>query len=205
MFKSYLKILFSSSLLALVFTSCAKYEEERQTMLSELKQANACINKNEELEKDCYDLISYKNSIALLRLGRKAFYKAKYNEAFKRYSLAKLRGNFYTNALLAQMYIQGKGVKKNQKKALELLEEVREDDPIAAYRLSLYYIKQKDYDEAMDLLEFASKNNLKKAQYTLLKLYKKEGYDNTKPEKVKEVYLKYHDKNKDFEELIYGL
>ncbi len=199
------KILISSSFIALLFMGCSNYKEAKQTITNEINQANTCINtKNEELENDCYDLISYKNSIALLRLGKKAYYKGNYTEALQRYKLAQIRKNFYANALLSQLYMKGYGVKQNQDKALELLEDVKDVDPIAAYKLSLYYIKQENYKKAVDLLEYASKNHLKEAQYKLLQLYKNKSLE-TNPKKVKDLLLKYKDKSKDFKKYLYGL
>ncbi len=201
------KNLLNISILGIVlsFCACTNYKELKQTMGNEIQHANTCINeKSQELETDCYDLISYKNSIALLRLGRKAYYEGKYEEALKRYSLAKVRGNFYANALLSELYEKGKGVKQNKTKAIKLLEETKDADPIAAYKLALVYIKKENYKKALKLLEFASNNDLKEAQYKLLQLYKIDSLD-IDQEKIKNLYLKYEDKTKDFKKSLYGL
>ncbi len=199
------KLILSSSILALFFSACTNYKKIQQTVGNEIQQSNGCVNKqNKELENDCYDLISYKNSIALLRLGINAYYEASYDEAFKRYSLSKLRGNPYANTLLAQLYMKGKGVKQNTKKALELLEEVKDFDPMAAYELALYHMKKDEYDKAIDLLKFASKNNLKEAQGKLLEIYKEGRYIKVDDETIKALYLKYEDKKNDIKRKIYG-
>jgi len=161
-----------SCLLPLLFIGCANYEEALKIIPNEITQADECKTSNKEFEVDCYDLLSYKNSIALLRSGIQAYIIGNHQEAFAKYSLAKERGNFYANALLADMYNQGIFVKKNQKLALELLEDVENVDPIAAYKLSFQYKNKKEFKKALKLLDFAAKNNVKKAQLELSDIYK---------------------------------
>ena len=154
----------------LIFSGCGE-NKALKIIPNEIKQADSCKDSNKQIELDCYDLISYKNSVALLRLGINDYTKRNYKEAFQKISFSKTKGNFYANALLSNMYQTGRGVAKDDKKSLELLEEVAEFEPIAAYNLSFYYLDQKDYERALELLEFSAKNNVKKAQLKLSKIY----------------------------------
>jgi TPR repeat protein len=205
MIKNGLKFLATASIASLLFAGCSNHEAALKTIPNEIAQANECINSNKEFEADCYDLISYKNSIAMLRSGVTAYSKGNYKEAFHKYSIAKKKGNFYANSLLADLYNKGNGVPKNQKKALELLEDVENVDGIAAYKLSFYYVNKKDYEEAMELLIFAGNNNVKKAQYELSKIYRDGTIAKDDPAKSKFWYEKYEDKNNSLIRKIYGI
>lgn len=205
MIKMNSKSLFITSLLILFLTGCQTNKTVKQTLENEIAQANECLNSaNEEFENDCYDLISYKNSVALLRSGIKSYTKGNYNDALKKYSLAKIRGNFYANTLLSELYIKGKGVAQNQKKALELLKDVEDIDPIAAYKLSFYYLNKKDYKKAINLLEFASQNNVKEAKLKLAKIYQDGKITKMNMPKGKQLYKEYEDTNTSFINKIYG-
>lgn len=171
MFKTGMKSFIVASFLPLLFVACANHEAALKVLPNEIAQANECKTENKEFEIDCYDLISYKNSIALIRSGIHAYIAGNHQEAFAKYTLAKERGNFYSNALLADMYNNGVFVKQNQELALELLEEVEKVDPIAAYKLSFQYRNKQDFKKAIRLLDFAAKNNVKKAQEELVKIY----------------------------------
>ena len=171
MFKTGMKSFIVASFLPLLFVACANHEEALKILPNEIAQANECKTENKEFEIDCYDLISYKNSIALIRSGIHTYIEGNHQEAFAKYTLAKERGNFYANALLADMYNNGVFVKQNQALALELLEEVEKVDPIAAYKLSFGYRNKEDFKKAIKLLNFAAKNNVKKAQEELVKIY----------------------------------
>jgi len=198
------KVLATAGIAALLLTGCGKYEESLKILPTEIAQADECKNTNKSFELDCYDLISYKNSIAILRLGLQDYKKGNYKEAFGRYSFAKSRGNFYANSLLADLYNKGRGVPQSQKIALELLQDVDSVDPIAAYKLSFYYMNKKDYSEVEDLLEFAASNNIKDAQLRLSKLYK-EGTHIKADDKKAELWMsKYNDGSQDFIKKIYG-
>jgi len=198
------KVLATASIAALLLTGCGKYKESLKILPTEVAQADECKNTNKSFELDCYDLISYKNSIAILRLGLQDYKKGNYKEAFSKYSFAKSRGNFYANSLLADLYNKGRGVAQNQKMALELLQDVDSVDPIAAYKLSFYYMNKKDYSEVEDLLEFAATNNIKDAQLRLANLYK-EGTLIKKDAKKAQMWMdKYKDGSQDFMKKIYG-
>lgn len=199
------KLLMITAISSLLLTGCNKYEQSLKVLPNEIAQANECKNTNKEFEVDCYDLISYKNSIALLRLGIKAYSKGNYDEALKRYSLAQARGNFYANALLSDLYFKGRGVKQNQKKGIELLKDVDNVDPIAAYKLAFYYLNKKDYREAIKLLTFASDNNVKDAQLKLSKIYADGNYTKINTEKSKALYKQYEDKSNSMIAKIYGI
>lgn len=205
MTKNSVKFLLITSITSLLLVGCSNHEAALKTMPNEIAQANECKSTNKEFEADCYDLISYKNSIAMLRSGVNAYTKGNYQEAFQKYSIAQQKGNFYANSLLADLYNKGNGVNKNQKKALELLEDVSSADGIAAYKLSFYYLNKKDYEEALELLEFAANNNVKKAQYELSKIYRDGIITKDNPEKAKLWYERFEDKSNSLIRKIYGI
>ena len=203
--KRSLRILLLISISSLLFIGCSNHEAALKTMPNEITQANECKSTNKEFEADCYDLISYKNSIAMLRSGVNAYSKGNYKEAFHRYTVAQEKGNFYANSLLADLYNKGNGVAKNQEKALELLKDVDNVDGIAAYKLSFYYLNKKDYDEVIELLTFAANKNVKKAQYELSKIYRDGTITKDNPQKAKFWYEKYEDKSNSLLRKIYGI
>lgn len=205
MTKNSVKFLVIATISSLLLTGCGKNEAALKILPNEIAQANECINSNKEFESDCYELISYKNSIAMLRSGVIAYSKSNYKEAFQKYSIAQKKGNFYANSLLADLYNKGNGVDKNQKKALELLKDVSDVDGIAAYKLSFYYIIKKDYEEALELLTFAGNNNVKKAQYQLSKIYREGSITKEDHDKSKFWYEKYEDKSNSLIRKIYGI
>jgi TPR repeat protein len=188
-----------------VLIGCANNEAMIKMLPNEIAQANQCKNSDKEFQRDCYELISYKNTIAMLRFGISSQTKGDYKDAFQKYSIAQNKGNFYANSLLADLYNKGNGVAKNQKKALALLQEVDDADPIAAYKLSFYYVNKKDYDEVMNLLIFAATNHVKKAQYELSKIYRDGLYSKDDPKKAKYWYEQYENKENDLIAKIYGL
>jgi TPR repeat protein len=102
------------------------------------------------------------------------------------------------------LYNKGNGVTKNQKKALELLQDVEDVDPIAAYKLSFYYVNKKDYDKAIQLLTFAATHHIKKAQYELSKIYRDGLYSRDDPKQAKYWYEQYENKENDLIAKIYG-
>jgi len=199
-----LKALATASITALLLTGCGKYKESMKVLPTEIAQADECKNTNKSFELDCYDLISYKNSIAILRLGLQDYKKGNYKEALGRYSFAKSKGNFYANSLLADLYNKGRGVPQSQKIALDLLKDVESVDPIAAYKLSFYYMTKKDYAEVKDLLEFSASNNIKDAQLRLSKLYKEGTLIKADMKKAEMWMSRYNDGSQDFMKKIYG-
>lgn len=205
MTKKSVKFLLLTTITSLFLVSCSNHEAALKTLPNEITQANECKSTNKEFEADCYDLISYKNSIAMLRSGVNAYTKGNYKEAYQKYTIAQEKGNFYANSLLADLYNKGNGVIKNQKKALELLEDVSSVDGIAAYKLSFYYINKKDYDEALELLTFAANKNVKKAQYELSKIYRDGTITKDDATKARFWYEKYEDKETSLIRRIYGI
>jgi len=141
----------------------------------------------------------------LLRSGINDYSKGEYKEAFFKYSIAQKKGNFYANSLLADLYNKGNGIAKNQEKTIELLKDVADIDGIAAYKLSFYYIKKKDYKKALKLLIFAANNNVKKAQYELSKIYRDGTLDKEDPMKSKYWYEQYENKTNSLRNKIYGI
>lgn len=197
MYKSFLVLL--SSLF--VFTACNPYKEVVKTLPNEILQADECKD-TKDFEVDCYELISKRNSIALIRLGIIDESKKMYEDAYKKYTLAKEQKNFYANALLANLYSKGLFVKKDTKKALELLEDTSEVDPIAAYKLAIYEKSKKDYDkeDVITYLSFAGNKGLISAQNELIKIYSKiKDEKNLKYWKEKKASTK-----KDFVKKVYG-
>jgi uncharacterized protein len=154
-----------------LLNGCADHSEALKVLPNELAIADQCKNQNTNYEMDCYDLISYKNSFAQLRLGLNAQLNQNYPEAIHRYMLAKEKGNFYVNSLLAELYNNGLGVERNADTVIKLLEEVKDVDPIAAYKLSYNYLAKEDYKKAIKLLTYAAENNVKPAQSELSKIY----------------------------------
>jgi len=170
------------------FGACSN--KEANILESELETANECKNMDINFEMDCYDLISYKNSFAQLRLGVYAQDRGLVKEAFSRYTYAKKAGNFYANALLYEFYLNGIFVKKDIQKARTLLEEVQNIDPIAAYKLS-FFLLQENIQKAIQLLEYASKSGVKDALKTLSTIFSDNLYikeDLTKSAYYSELY-----------------
>lgn len=201
--------LVTSSFTAITFsifllTACSNHSEAIKFLPNELSIADDCKNTNKKFEMDCYDLISYKNSFAQLRLGLKAQKNGNYEEAFQRYLLAKGKGNFYVNSLLAELYNNGLGVERSQETVIKLLEEVKDVDPIAAYKLAFHYLSKGNNKEAIKLLTYAAQNNVKVAQYELSRLYSNPDITETNLEKS--IYWNdlYQDKSGDFLNKIYG-
>ena len=194
--------LIALSLFAL--TGCSKNDDFLKSSQNELLIADNCRNSNRNFEMDCYDLISYKNSIAQLRLGLNAQYQGNFEEALARFELAKKLGNFYANALISDMYLNGFGVELDEKKAISLLKDTRKVDPIAAYKLSSFYINDGDISGAISLLEFAGVNGVRDAQNQLSIIYSNSQY--IEPDDEKTLYWKslYEENNEDLIKKIYG-
>lgn len=199
------KFFVATSLTAVLFTGCGQYEKAQKILPNEIVQADQCKNTNKEFEVDCYDLISYKNSIALLRVAIVDYGKGNYKDALMKLEIVKQNGNFYANALLADMYFKGRGVKQNQEKGLELLKDVDSVDPIAAYKLAFYYLNKKDHREAIELLTFAADNSVKEAQKELSKIYREGKITKTNMEKSKKYYEAYEKNQNSFINKIYGI
>ena len=170
-----LKIISSSfaliTLSMYTLTGCSSNNDFLKTSSNELSIADECRNSNKNFEMDCYDLISYKNSFAQLRLGLNAQLRGNFEEALQRLNISKQKGNFYANAPLADIYRNGFGVPINHDLAIKLLEETKEVDPIAAYKLYFYYLDKNKIEDAFELLNYAATNDVKAAQLELSKLY----------------------------------
>jgi len=199
-----LKIIKLTILVNIIFflTACS-INQEANILQSELEVANGCKNMDINFEMDCYDLISYKNSFAQLRLGIYAQNRGLIKEAFNRYISTKKAGNFYANALLYEFYLNGIGVKMDKQKARNLLEEVQGIDPIATYKLS-FFILEEDIQKAIKLLEYSSKNGVKAAQKNLATIFSNNIY--IEEDLGKSIYYKnlFDDKKEDFSKKIYG-
>ena len=188
-----------------VFTGCSNHDEFLKTSPNELSIADDCRNSNKNFEMDCYDLISYKNSYAQLRLAFNAQLRGNFEEAIKRLNTAKQKGNFYANAPLAEIHKSGYGVPINDKIAKSLLEETKEVDPIAAYRLYFYYLDKNKIEDAFELLNYAATNDVKAAQQELSKLYKNGEYVERDTDKSDYWNELYQDKTNSFSNKIYGI
>lgn len=204
MFKLITSSFITISLSVFLLSACADHSEALKVLPNELAIADGCKNPNKKFEMDCYDLISYKNTFAQLRLGLNAQVKGNYEEAFQRYLLAKQRGNFYVNSLLAELYNNGLGVERNQDTVIKLLDEVKDVDPIAAYKLSFHYLAKEDNKKAMKLLTYAAENNVKEAQFELSRMYSNADLTDTDLEKSVYWTELYEDKSNNFIKKIYG-
>ncbi len=187
-----------------VFTGCSNHDEFLKTSPNELSIADDCRNSNKNFEMDCYDLISYKNSYAQLRLAFNAQLRGNFEEAIKRLNTAKQKGNFYANAPLAEIHKSGYGVPINDKIAKSLLEETKKIDPMAAYKLYFYYMEDNDIEDAFELLNYAASSNLKAAQLELSNFYKKGEYIERDSDKADYWNEQYQDKTNSFTNKIYG-
>ena len=187
-----------------VFSGCSNYGKNADVLSSELAIAEQCRNMNITFEKDCYDLISYKNSFAQLRLGLDAQYRGLFDESLKRYTTAKEQGNFYAISLIADLYSNGLGVDMDDKKAVNLLKSTKDIDPIAAYKISYFYFSQGNYVDGVKYLTLAGENGVKTAQNELSILYSNGQYIEPDLEKSEFWTLQYQENNDDFMKRIYG-
>jgi len=191
--------------ISLSFLACSGYQQAMKVLPSELTQLNVeCKRDNINFEMDCYDLLSSKNSFAQLRLGIHAQSLGKVEEAFERYTKAQKAGNFYANALLSDLYANGIGVEFNEKKAISLLQDAEEVDPIAAYKLSFYYLSHNNSQKAIELLIFAATNGLKDAQKELVLIYSNNQYIDENKEQAMYWDSAYQNGEQDFARRIYG-
>lgn len=205
MFKSITLPFTKLSLIAILFTGCTNYESAMRALPNELAIADQCLNINKQFEMDCYDLISYKNSFAQLRLGLNAQFRGNFEEAMTRYKIAKDAGNFYADALIADMYYHGFGVEKDDDEVVSYLKNTKNVDPISAYKLFYYYIGKEDSKEAIRLLTYAAENNVKNAQIELSIVYANGEYIPTDLEKSTYWKLQSEDLSTSFTKKIYGL
>lgn len=189
---------------AFFLAACSNHSEALKTLPSEQQIADQCKNTNINFEMDCYDLISYKNSFAMLRLGIFAQNRGLVEEAFKRYTEAKNKGNFYANTLLSNLYGNGLGVDFDEKKSINLLKDAQSVDPMAAYKLSFFYFSNNETKKAIELLEYAANSGLKDAQKELVLIYSNEQYIEEDLEKSLYFDSLYQDGEEDFMKTIYG-
>ena len=192
------------SIVAVLLIGCTGYESSMKTLPNDLAIADQCRNSNMQFEMDCYDLISYKNTFAQLRLGLNAQYRGNFAEAMTRYKIAKDAGNFYADALIADMYYGGFGVEKDDDEVIDYLENTKNVDPVSAYKLFYYYISKEDYKEALELLTFAAENNVKNAQLELSIVYANGEYIPADLEKSTYWKLQSEDLSNSFTNKIYG-
>ncbi len=184
---------------------CSKHDEFLKVSQNELSIADDCRNPNKNFEMDCYDLISYKNSFAQLRLALNAQLRGNFEEAIQRLNISKQKGNFYANAPLADIYKNGFGVAINDEMAIKLLEETKEIDPVASYKLYYYYLDKNKIEDALELLNFAAKNDVKAAQLELSKLYLNGEYIQRNTDESSYWEEQYQDKTNSFTNKIYGI
>ena len=107
-----------------------------------------------------------------------------YQRVSKQSTKAQKAGNFYANALLSTLYGNGLGVEFDEKKSINLLKDVEDVDPIAAYRLSYYYFSNGNPQKAIELLEYAATNEVKDAQKDLVLVYTNGQYIEPNDEKA---------------------
>lgn len=193
------------SLLLFLLNGCSNHNEAMKVLPNELSIADDCRNPNKQFEMDCYDLISYKNSFAQLRLGLYAQYKGNFQEALQRYNVAKEKGNFYANSLIADLYNNGFGVNKDEDKMIDLLEDVKNIDPVAAFKLSFYYLSKDKVKDALELLTYAAENGVKDAQNQLAILYSNGQYIEPDLEKSSYWNTQHEEGTENFINKIYGI
>ncbi|WP_418184825.1 tetratricopeptide repeat protein [Aliarcobacter vitoriensis] len=184
--------------------ACSSHNQAMKVLPNELEIADQCKNMNINFEMDCYDLISYKNSFAQIRLGIQAQNVGLAQEALDRYTKAQRAGNFYSNALISNLYANGIGVEVDEKKSINLLKDVQEVDPIAAYRLSFYYFTENNPQKAIELLEYSAQNGVKDAQKDLVLVFSNNQYLEEDEEKSLYYDNLYQDGQEDFTKKIYG-
>lgn len=202
-----LKVIKFSSIFVILtlFTACASHEKAMKILPNELEQISTdCKRDSLNFELDCYDFIATKNSFAMLRLGIDAQNKGRPTEAFERYTKAQKAGNFYANALLSVLYGNGLGVEFDEKKSINLLKDVEDVDPIAAYRLSYYYFSNENPQKAIELLEFAALSGVKDAQKDLVLVFTNGQY--LEPNEDRALYYDsmYQNGEEDLAKKIYG-
>ncbi len=194
-----------TTLCLLALIGCSNHNEFLKASSNELAIADDCRNTNKHLEMDCYDLISYKNSFAQLRLALNAQLKGNFEEAIQRLNVSKQKGNFYANAPLSDIYRNGFGVTVNHDLAIKLLEDTKEIDPIASYKLYFYYLDKNKIEDAFELLNYAATNDVKAAQLELSKLYLNGEFIERDTDKSSYWAEQYQDKTESFTNKIYGL
>ena len=64
------KLLVITIFSSILISGCSNYEAALKTIPNEIAQANECKSENKGFESDCYDLISYKNSIPHRRVKK---------------------------------------------------------------------------------------------------------------------------------------
>lgn len=160
-------------LIAIFFTSCAKdYTATKKVLPTLITKANECKNdSNRDYELDCYELIAYKNSVALLRLAVDNYKKGNYEKAAKQLAYVYKDENFYANSVMSDILKINAKTQKQNEEVLKLLEDVKHVDPIAAYKLYFYYKSISNEKEALKVLTFAANNYVKEAQVELSKNY----------------------------------
>lgn len=202
-----LKFIKIATLVAIIpfITACSKFSNAEQVLPQELEIANQCSEyTNAKIKLDCYDFIAPKNSFAQLRLGLYALDSGNMSEAFERFSRAQNMGNYYANTLLSNLYGNGLGVDFNEKKSINLLKDVADVEPIAAYKLSYFYLTNNDIPKAIELLEFAASKGVKDAQKELVLLYSNNQFIDEDSEKSLYYDKMYQENENDFMKTIYG-
>lgn len=191
-------------LVSTIFTACTSHFKDEKTLQTELDIANSCINKKIKLEMDCYDLLAYKSSFANLRLGVYELKKGNSKVAHDRLEMAQKAGNFYANLVISSMYENGIYYDLNEEIAIKLLKDVEKLDPLAAYKISFYYLSNDNVEKAIKLLEFSAKAGVKDAQKELVMLYTNSQYVEANPDMAILYDTLYQDKKDDFSKKIYA-
>lgn len=142
---------------------------------SEIEMANKCKEKKSSQEKiSCYEDMP-SNSYANLRLGIYYANKENFEKAFYHINSSYSKGNPHANIPLALLYMQEKGVKKDYKKALEILSSNQQNNPNALYHLSkLYFLEEdniQDTKKGLELLKQSAQMGNLAAQKKLYYMY----------------------------------
>lgn len=178
--------------------------KDAAVLSNELAIAQDCEQNTGDLKNDCYDLIAYKNSFAQLRLGVDAQNRGLFDEAKQRYDFALEQGNFYASSLMADLYNSGLGVKEDEDKAFGLLEDTKDVDPIAAYKISSFYFKKQNIEDGIKYLTFAAQNGVKLAQKELSTIYSNGEFIEADTRQSEFWGTKYQENSDDFMKKILG-
>ena len=168
----------------------------------DLEEANNCQGiESDEGKLNCYKNIETKNSFAQIRLGTYYADKKDFQTSLKYLKQAKENENVFANLPLAFLYYKGDGIEKNIPKSFELLEEVKDSDPVAAFQLSRFYIQgintKVDYEKGVELLEFAASKNVLSAQQMLINVNKNGLFNKPKDQKKVEYWQEKVKENKE--------
>ena len=163
--------------------------EEEQGLESKCAFCREPIMKtDEEIEKDSMERVKANDPLAMNIMGRKCYDEGDHEEAFEYYTKAAGLGDIDAHFNLSNMYADGHGVERDQKKKVYHLEEAAiGGHPYARYNLGSHEIRNGRFDRALKHYIIAAKL----------------GYDEAL-ERVKEGFAGGFVKKEDFEAALRG-